>query len=129
MEWTGAARTMVPATHSGASRLRSVERWWLCAATAQSTGSATCWTLTHAGAGEHRIAKVRRHVERFLAKIVKARHGERFPYVWVPELHESGHGIHVHMAVGMGSGATMSSGLGVAAASSVRARRAGARPG
>nr|WP_270886529.1 hypothetical protein [Pedococcus sp. 5OH_020] len=26
--------------------------------------------------------------------------GESFPYVWVPEWHKSGHGLHLHFAVG-----------------------------
>lgn len=26
--------------------------------------------------------------------------GEAFPYVWVPEWHKSGHGLHLHFAVG-----------------------------
>jgi hypothetical protein len=26
--------------------------------------------------------------------------GKRFPYVWVPEWHPKGHGLHVHFAVG-----------------------------
>jgi hypothetical protein len=26
--------------------------------------------------------------------------GQRFPYVWVPEWHPGGHGLHVHFAVG-----------------------------
>lgn len=57
------------------------------------------WTLTYRGAGEHDLGKVHRHVERLMAKVVKARHGRRFPYVWVPELHAA-HGLHVHIAVG-----------------------------
>jgi len=56
------------------------------------------WTLTYAGDGEHDLAKVRRHVERLIAAVA-AEQGGRFPYLWVPELHKSGHGIHVHMAV------------------------------
>ncbi len=57
------------------------------------------WTLTYRGAGEHDIAVVRRHVGKMLAKVVKDRNGKRFPYLWVPELHPGGHGVHVHMAV------------------------------
>ena len=57
------------------------------------------WTLTYRGDGEHDISKVRRHVEKLIAKIANNRNGQRFPYVWVPEQHPSGHGIHVHMAV------------------------------
>jgi len=57
------------------------------------------WTLTYRGDGEHDIEQVRRHVERLVAKIVQDRNGRRFPYVAVPELHATDHGIHVHMAV------------------------------
>ncbi len=56
------------------------------------------WTLTYRGSGEHDLARVRRHIEKLIAAVVGAR-GERFPYLWVPELHKTDHGIHVHMAV------------------------------
>ncbi len=56
------------------------------------------WTLTYRGDGEHDLAVVRRHVERLLSK-VRRDLGQSFPYLWVPELHKTGHGIHVHMAV------------------------------
>jgi len=56
------------------------------------------WTLTYAGTGEFDIEQVRRHVERLIKALVNEQ-GERFPYVWVPELHPGGHGIHIHMAV------------------------------
>lgn len=58
------------------------------------------WTLTYRGEGVHDLDQMRRHVERFLAKVrVDLRDG--FAYLWVPELHKSGHGLHVHMAVPM----------------------------
>ena len=57
------------------------------------------WTLTYAGSGEHDLARVRRHVEKLIAKVVEDRHGQRFPYIWVAELHATEHGIHVHLAV------------------------------
>ena len=56
------------------------------------------WTFTYRGDGEHDLRKVRRDVERLLAS-VRASRGKAFPYLWVPELHKTEHGIHVHMGV------------------------------
>jgi hypothetical protein len=56
------------------------------------------WTFTYRGDGEHDLRKVRRDVERLLAS-VRASRGKAFPYLWVPELHKTEHGIHVHMGM------------------------------
>lgn len=56
------------------------------------------WTLTYAEATFDPDV-VARDVERFLARVIAHRGGERFPYVRVFEWHKSGHGIHVHMGV------------------------------
>jgi hypothetical protein len=45
-------------------------------------------TLTYAGEGCHDATLLRRDV------------GDRFAYLWVPEWHPGGHGLHVHFAVG-----------------------------
>jgi hypothetical protein len=39
-------------------------------------------------------------VARFFRLLRAALGGRAFPYVWVPEWHSSGHGLHVHFAVG-----------------------------
>lgn len=54
------------------------------------------WTLTFAGAGVFSRRFVVRRVNRFLTTL---RHdlGERFPYLYVIELHPGGHGYHVHL--------------------------------
>jgi hypothetical protein len=55
-------------------------------------------TLTYRGEGQHDPGALRRDVGAFFRRL--RRSGERFPYVWVPEWHKSGHGLHVHFAVG-----------------------------
>lgn len=56
-------------------------------------------TLTYAGQGEHDPRTVRADIHRFFRGLRRGV-GQRFPYVWVPELHPGGHGWHVHFAVG-----------------------------
>lgn len=55
-------------------------------------------TLTYAGAGCHDPGQLRRDVAPFFRRLRKD--GIRLPYVWVPEWHPGGHGLHVHFAVG-----------------------------
>ena len=43
---------------------------------------------------------VRGDIHGFFRGLRRGLGGEPFPYLWVPELHESGHGFHVHFAVG-----------------------------
>lgn len=57
-------------------------------------------TLTYAGAGCHDPALLREHVGGFFRSLRSSLGGEPFPYVWVPEWHKTGHGLHVHLAVG-----------------------------
>jgi hypothetical protein len=56
-------------------------------------------TLTYAGAGCHDPAQFREDLAGFFKRL-RASTGERFPYLWVPEWHKSGHGLHAHFAVG-----------------------------
>lgn len=56
-------------------------------------------TLTYAGAGNFDQGTVRRHVAACIRRL-RADLGTPFPYVWVPEWHPGGHGLHVHFAVG-----------------------------
>lgn len=57
-------------------------------------------TLTYAGEGCHDPRELRRHVGGFFRELRTSLGGESLAYVWVPEWHKTGHGQHVHFAVG-----------------------------
>jgi hypothetical protein len=57
-------------------------------------------TLTYRGRGCHDPAALRVHVAGFFRALRNGLEGEGFPYVWVPQWHPGGHGLHVHFAVG-----------------------------
>lgn len=57
-------------------------------------------TLTYRGSGCHDPLAVRADVAAFFRELRAATGGEPLAYVWVPEWHKSGHGLHVHFAVG-----------------------------
>jgi hypothetical protein len=57
-------------------------------------------TLTYAGAGCHDPREARAHVAGFFKRLRTDLGGESFPYLWVPEWHLGGHGLHLHFAVG-----------------------------
>jgi hypothetical protein len=57
-------------------------------------------TLTYADTGCHDPAQLRLDVAAFFKSLRPALGGERLPYVWVPEWHPGGHGLHVHFTVG-----------------------------
>ena len=56
-------------------------------------------TLTYAGEGLHDPLRLRKNVGDFFRKLRIGLDSE-LPYVWVPEWHKTGHGLHVHFAVG-----------------------------
>jgi hypothetical protein len=56
-------------------------------------------TLTYRGEGQHSPGALRSDVGAFFRRL-RGSVGEPFPYLWVPEWHKSGHGLHVHFAVG-----------------------------
>ncbi|WP_343907288.1 rolling circle replication-associated protein [Nocardioides aquiterrae] len=56
-------------------------------------------TLTYASAC-HDPMQVRADVAGFFRSLRALLGGRALPYVWVPEWHKSGHGLHVHFAVG-----------------------------
>jgi hypothetical protein len=56
-------------------------------------------TLTYAGEGNFDPGELRLDVARFFKRL-RAEIGREFPYLWVPEWHPGGHGLHVHFAVG-----------------------------
>lgn len=57
-------------------------------------------TLTYAGTGCHDPAQLRSDVATFFRNLRAALGGKAFPYLWTAEWHKSGHGLHVHFAVG-----------------------------
>jgi hypothetical protein len=57
-------------------------------------------TLTYAGVGCHDPAVVRSDGGGFFRRLRGELGGEAFPYLWVPEWHPGGHGLHLHFAVG-----------------------------
>jgi len=56
-------------------------------------------TLTYAGAGCHEPVALRADLADFFRRL-RASVDEPFPYLWVPEWHPGGHGLHAHFAVG-----------------------------
>lgn len=57
-------------------------------------------TLTYAGEGCHDVGQVRADAAEFFRNLRAGLGGKPLPYVWVPEWHKSGHGLHLHFAVG-----------------------------
>lgn len=57
-------------------------------------------TLTYAGEGCHDPVQLRSDLAAFFRKLRALRGGDRFPYLWVPEWHPGGHGLHAHFTVG-----------------------------
>jgi hypothetical protein len=56
-------------------------------------------TLTYSGDGLRDPVQLRADVARFF-RVLRRALGQRLPYLWVPEWHPGGHGLHVHFAVG-----------------------------
>src|SRR5262245_58456857 len=54
-------------------------------------------TLTYAGEGNHDPARLREDVGRFFKRLRLSLRAP-FPYLWAPESHPKGHGLHVHFA-------------------------------
>lgn len=57
-------------------------------------------TLTYAGEGCFDQAALRADVGCFFRELRAELGGKAFPYLWVPEWHPGGHGLHVHFVVG-----------------------------
>jgi hypothetical protein len=57
-------------------------------------------TLTYAGDGVHDPRQVRADAAAFFRQLREGLGGQPLPYVWVPEWHPGGHGLHLHFAVG-----------------------------
>ena len=57
-------------------------------------------TLTYKGAGCHDPKQLRADVAAFFRLLRSLLGDKAFPYLWTSEWHKSGHGLHVHFAVG-----------------------------
>ncbi|HEY8645903.1 MAG TPA: hypothetical protein VIL77_08520 [Gaiellaceae bacterium] len=57
-------------------------------------------TLTYAGDGCHDALRLRDDLAGFFRELRAGLGGGRFAYVWVPQWHPGGHGLHTHFAVG-----------------------------
>jgi hypothetical protein len=57
-------------------------------------------TLTYRGEGCHDPLRLRGDLAGFFRELRARLDGGRFPYVWVPQWHPGGHGLHAHFAVG-----------------------------
>ena len=89
--WTGPS---IDSREDAAQRARTRVRRYCAANRLNRLG-----TLTYAGTGNHDPAQLRVDVGRFFKRL-RASVGGPFPYLWVPEWHPGGHGLHVHFAVG-----------------------------
>jgi hypothetical protein len=56
-------------------------------------------TLTYRGDGCHEPERLRADLGSFFRRL-RVSVGQSFPYLWVPEWHKQGHGLHAHFAVG-----------------------------
>ena len=91
----GAARDPNRAAQEAGRRARAGLRRYCAANRLNRLG-----TLTYAGAGCHDPRQARADVGAFFRALRAGLGGEPLAYVWVPEWHKTGHGLHVHFAVG-----------------------------
>ena len=93
---SGDGRSLDPldSSEDGAKRAKRMVRRYCAANRLNRLG-----TLTYRGEGQHSPGALRSDVGAFFRRL-RGSVGEPFPYLWVPEWHKSGHGLHVHFAVG-----------------------------
>ena len=91
----GAARDPLRAAEEAGRRARGKLRRFCATNRLNRLG-----TLTYAGEGCHDPLQVRADVGAFFRALRFGLGGEALAYVWVPEWHKTGHGLHVHFAVG-----------------------------
>ncbi len=77
-----------------ARRARTMVRRFMVANGLHRMGSAT-----YAGEGLTDEHVIRRHVGHFFKRLRYEVVGQRFAYLWVPEWHPGGHGLHIHFAL------------------------------
>lgn len=90
----GAAADPERAREESARRARSRVRRYCAANRLNRLG-----TLTYRGEGCHEPVQVRADLGAFWRSL-RTLLGAPLPYLWVPEWHKSGHGLHAHFAVG-----------------------------
>ena len=91
----GFARNPERAAEEAGRRARAVLRRYCSANRLNRLG-----TLTFAGEGCHDPLLLRTHLGEFFRSLRSSLGGQSFAYVWVPEWHKTGHGLHAHFAVG-----------------------------
>jgi hypothetical protein len=91
----GSAADPDRSAEEAARRARSKTRKY-CAA----NGLNRLGTLTYEGTGCHDPLELRSDVRSFFKTLRSLLGGDPFPYLWTAEWHKSGHGLHVHFAVG-----------------------------
>lgn len=91
----GAAANPERAREESARRARTSVRQYCAANRLNRLG-----TLTYRGEGCHDPREVRADLGVFWRSLRSELGGKAFPYLWVPEWHPSGHGLHAHFAVG-----------------------------
>lgn len=91
----GAAADPDRSAREAARRARSKLRLYCAANRLNRLG-----TLTYAGDGCHDPVQVRSDAGEFFRALRDQLGGDPFAYVWVPEWHPGGHGLHLHFAVG-----------------------------
>jgi hypothetical protein len=67
---------------------------------ASANGLNRLGTLTYKGAGCHDQIQARQDISEFFISLRQLTKGKNLAYIWVPEWHPNGHGIHLHFAVG-----------------------------
>ena len=55
------------------------------------------WSATYRGEGQRELGGIRRDIRTFFRRL--RRDAGRLPYLWVPEWHPGGHGLHLHFAI------------------------------
>jgi hypothetical protein len=91
----GEARDAERAREEAARRARARLRRYCAANRLNRLG-----TLTYRGEGCHDETVVRGHIGEFFRALRESMGRRAFPYAWVTEWHKTGHGLHVHFAVG-----------------------------
>jgi hypothetical protein len=92
---TGPAKDPMRSAYEAARRARGKIRRYCTTHRLNRLG-----TLTYRGEGNHDPYLLREHLGLFFRALRAGLGGDRFPYVWVPEWHKTGHGLHAHFAVG-----------------------------
>ena len=91
----GEAANPERSSQMAASRARTTVRRYCAANRTNRFG-----TLTYAGEGCHDPEVLRSDLASFFRNLREGLGGKPFPYLWVPEWHKTGHGLHAHFACG-----------------------------